>query len=78
MMDEEKIDVLELQLRRIGKDKSHAGPVKNYGDPSRTVRLQSESACGKCNYRRTGTTSLFCGRGQEFGKKCEFFRLEKK
>lgn len=74
------IDILHLHCvgGRLNPEQSHALPADHYGDPSRIVRLQSERNCGGCLYDRPGKRGSFCGKGQQHGKRCEFYRMKKK
>jgi hypothetical protein len=76
----EKIDLLEIHLAggRLNLEPSRAYPQEFYGDPAKVVMLQAESKCGECLYSRPGRAGLFCGKGQPYGLRCEFFRIAKK
>ena len=76
----EKIDLLQIHLAggRMNPEKSRALPQALYGDPARHVKLQGESKCRECLYSRPGRNGTFCGKGQDYGRRCEFFRIMKK
>lgn len=75
--DISRAEMLQLRLARIGKEKSHACPSPAYHDPADGARLASESRCMECNYRRRGKVDD-CGKGRQFGGKCDLFRMEKR
>lgn len=72
------IDLLHLHALRIGKEPSKAAPQSHYRDPAETARLPGETKCGSCLYSQRGRDQMFCGKLQEYGKKCEFYRIHKK
>jgi hypothetical protein len=76
----DKIDMLALlcQGARLNPEPSRALPQRLYRDPANVVRLDGETKCGSCLYSRPGKVGLFCGKGQKFGKRCEFYRIAKK
>jgi len=74
----DEIDIAHLAFIRIGKEPSKACPADFYRNPAHTVKLQSELSCDRCLYSRPGKAGLFCGKGQQYGKHCEFFRKDKK
>lgn len=74
------VDLLVIHAAgaRVDPEPSNALPEEFYGDPAKVVKLQSEMKCSECLYSRPGKRGLFCGRGQEYGKRCEFFRIAKR
>ncbi|MBV8666715.1 MAG: hypothetical protein JO269_09545 [Burkholderiaceae bacterium] len=74
-----EVDLLEIHTvgARLKPEPSRALPSNHYGDPSKVVKLQSEAACGRCLYSRPGKRGEFCGKGKDYGKRCEFFRIKK-
>jgi hypothetical protein len=74
------IDLLKINFAgaRLNPEKSHAYPQNFYGDPAKVVKLQSETNCNTCLYSRTGKAGLFCSKGRDYGKRCEFYRITKK
>jgi hypothetical protein len=78
MHDDDNIDVNALYRLRINKEPSTACPTSYYSDPAQGVKLVGESACGKCLYSGSGTKGPYCGRLQQWGVRCEFFRKVKR
>jgi len=76
----DQIDILALHLvgARLTPEKSRALPQEQYSDPSKHVKLACESKCSECLYSRPGKLDVFCGKGRQYGKRCEFFRIKKK
>ena len=74
------IDMLQLLCvgGRLNPQPSRALPQRSYGDPANLVRLQGESKCATCLYSRRGKKERFCSKGQQYGKRCEFYRIAKK
>ena len=71
---------LEIRLAgaRLNPQPSNALPQNYYGDPSKVVKLRCEESCGPCVYSRQGKAGHFCGRGKEYGTRCNIFKKGKK
>lgn len=76
----DEIDMLQLLCvgARLNPQPSRALPQRSYGDPAKLVRLQGETKCRTCLNSRRGKAGAFCGKGQQYGKRCELFRIAKK